>query len=323
MADDADPVYRIGRNVSTPVLLHKVDPEYSAEARAEKIQGTALYTGIVGKSGKLRDIELLSPVGYGLDEKGLEAIQQWVFKPGEKDGTPASVRVTIEVNFRLGGFSFDTKAEQERTSFNSAVHDLQRQPANQRARETIEKLAAQKYPAAMALLGEWMIDGTNVPKNIPGGVELIRKAADKNDANGLYALAVAYSRGLGLPMDTEKGLKLFRDASTHGSPAAQLYLGSRYETGDGAIKADKERARYYFRLCAARGNTECAFRLGKLLMPVEGESKGDAVQAVAWLELASDGSVGEAGSLAQSLRGKLSPEEAQMAEKLKAQLLRH
>ena len=72
-ADD-DPVLRVGNGVSTPKVLHKVNPEYSSEAKREGIQGTALYTVIVDKGGKARDVELLSPIGYGLDEKGFEEI---------------------------------------------------------------------------------------------------------------------------------------------------------------------------------------------------------------------------------------------------------
>jgi hypothetical protein len=44
---------------------------------------------------------VLRGVGYGLDEKALEAVAQWKFRPGAKDGKPVTVAATIEVNFRL------------------------------------------------------------------------------------------------------------------------------------------------------------------------------------------------------------------------------
>jgi outer membrane biosynthesis protein TonB len=40
-------------------------------------------------------------MGLGLDEKALDAVAQWLFKPGTKDGKPVPVRATFEINFRL------------------------------------------------------------------------------------------------------------------------------------------------------------------------------------------------------------------------------
>jgi periplasmic protein TonB len=40
-------------------------------------------------------------LGLGLDEKAIEAVRQWKFKPGMKDGKPIAVQVLVDVNFRL------------------------------------------------------------------------------------------------------------------------------------------------------------------------------------------------------------------------------
>jgi hypothetical protein len=42
----------------------------------------------------------------------------------------------------------------------------------------------------MALVGEWMVDGQRVPKDFPGGVDLIRKAADKYEKSALFSLGL-------------------------------------------------------------------------------------------------------------------------------------
>lgn len=94
-------VFRVGGGVSAPVVLYKVDPEYSEEARKAKYSGTVVLQLIVDASGKARDIRVVRSLGLGLDEKAIEAVNKWKFRPGVKNGQPVAVQATIEVNFRL------------------------------------------------------------------------------------------------------------------------------------------------------------------------------------------------------------------------------
>jgi periplasmic protein TonB len=93
--------YRIGGGVSPPRILSKVEPEYSEEARKAKFQGTVLLYVVVDEKGNPRDIKILRPLGLGLDQKAVEAVEKWKFSPGLKDGKPVPVQAQIEVNFRL------------------------------------------------------------------------------------------------------------------------------------------------------------------------------------------------------------------------------
>lgn len=94
-------VYRIGGGVSAPSLIYKVEPEYSEEARKAKHQGTVLLAVVVDASGAPQNIRVVRAIGLGLDEKAIEAVNKWRFKPGLKDGKPVAVAANIEVNFRL------------------------------------------------------------------------------------------------------------------------------------------------------------------------------------------------------------------------------
>jgi len=51
--------------------------------------------------GMAKDIKVVKSLGYGLDEKAVEAVRKWRFEPAEKDGRPVAVQVNIEVSFRL------------------------------------------------------------------------------------------------------------------------------------------------------------------------------------------------------------------------------
>ncbi|MDP9055251.1 MAG: energy transducer TonB [Acidobacteriota bacterium] len=94
-------VFKVGGGVSTPAVIFKVDPEYSEEARKAKYSGTVMLAVVVDSDGHARDIHVVKSLGMGLDEKAIEAVEKWKFKPGMKGGQAVNVRATIEVNFRL------------------------------------------------------------------------------------------------------------------------------------------------------------------------------------------------------------------------------
>ena len=92
---------RVGNGVTAPVLAAKKEPEYSEEARVAKIQGTVVLSIVIGVDGHASNATLARSVGFGLDEKALDAVMQWEFKPGTLNGLPVPVQAQIEVNFRL------------------------------------------------------------------------------------------------------------------------------------------------------------------------------------------------------------------------------
>lgn len=94
-------IYRISGNISPPKVLRKVEPEYSDEARAAKLAGTVVIYVEIGPDGRAHNTRVIRTLGLGLDEQAMEAILQWHFQPGLKDGRPVTVMATIEVNFRL------------------------------------------------------------------------------------------------------------------------------------------------------------------------------------------------------------------------------
>ena len=95
-------VYRVGGGISAPVPINSVEAEFSDEARRAKYQGVCLIQMIVDAQGNPQNPRVVRPLGMGLDEKALEAVRKYRFKPAMKDGrTPVPVMITVEVNFRL------------------------------------------------------------------------------------------------------------------------------------------------------------------------------------------------------------------------------
>jgi protein TonB len=93
--------YHIGGEVSAPVLISKIEPEYSEEARKAKYSGSVLLSIVVDQNGLPRDIKVVRPLGLGLDQKAIEAVMKWRFRPGMKGGRAVPVQAQVEVSFRL------------------------------------------------------------------------------------------------------------------------------------------------------------------------------------------------------------------------------
>jgi TonB family protein len=92
-ADSASPGF--------PLVVYKKDAEYAEEARKAKYQGTVVLTVTIDDTGAVTDLRVSHSVGLGLDEKAIEAVKQWKFKPGMKDGKPVAMQARVDVSFRL------------------------------------------------------------------------------------------------------------------------------------------------------------------------------------------------------------------------------
>jgi TonB family protein len=79
--------------------LYAPEPAFSEAARALKFQGTATLAVVINKDGSPSHIRILQPLGAGLDAKAVQAVQNWKFKPAERNGEPVAVVIAVETNF--------------------------------------------------------------------------------------------------------------------------------------------------------------------------------------------------------------------------------
>ena len=86
---------------TSPVLIHRVEPEYTEEALDAKIEGEVVLSTTIGADGVPADIKVVRKLGYGLDDKAVECLKAWRFKPATSHGEPVPTRATVEMNFRL------------------------------------------------------------------------------------------------------------------------------------------------------------------------------------------------------------------------------
>jgi protein TonB len=92
---------KIGGGVSAPVVLFAPEPEFSEEARKAKVAGNVLVYLQVDTSGHPTHVHVLRGIGLGLDEKAVEAVRQYKFKPAMENGHPVPVEMNVEVNFQI------------------------------------------------------------------------------------------------------------------------------------------------------------------------------------------------------------------------------
>lgn len=83
------------------VIPPQANAEYSDKARRKHVEGTVLLSLLVTTDGKPADIKVIRSLGDGLDEKAVEAVQQWRFHPAMKDGNPVDQTISVEVSFHL------------------------------------------------------------------------------------------------------------------------------------------------------------------------------------------------------------------------------
>ncbi len=95
--------YRPGTGgVGYPECLYCPRPNYSDEARKAKYQGLVLLSAIITPDGRATNIQVIRGPGLGLEEKAIESVRGWRFKPASGPGGRAvPTLVQIEVNFRL------------------------------------------------------------------------------------------------------------------------------------------------------------------------------------------------------------------------------
>jgi TonB family protein len=88
--------------VGYPSCLYCPEPQYSEDARKAKFQGIVVLQVIIQPDGHATNIQVVKGAGLGLDEKAIEAVKMWRFKPAVgPNGTPVATITPIEVNFRL------------------------------------------------------------------------------------------------------------------------------------------------------------------------------------------------------------------------------
>ncbi len=175
-------LYRVGGRISPPVVLHLVNAEFSDEARRAKYQGACLLSLIVDAQGNPQNIHVVRALGMGLDEKAIEAIRQYKFKPAMKDGTtPVPVQIIVEVEFRL--YARNKPVPSSAPSFDTV-------PGNVSPPQLLNYIAPKysHHARRTGISGECVIGLTVDTQGIPQNVHVVRSLEPSLDENAVEAV---------------------------------------------------------------------------------------------------------------------------------------
>jgi TonB family protein len=311
----------VSSDVAAPSLISKVEPEYTKEAREKKLSGNVLLSIVVGADGVPSDIKVVSPLGLGLDEKAIQAVSRWRFRPGTKSGVPVPVKAQVEVSFKLCNPSCGSpelaRDEKARSLVNTAVHqlrgDLDGKADPKAAFQTMQKAADMDYGPAETRLGQFYLSGTGTPVDNKKAAEVFDRAAFHGDAEGEYELGKLYNTGAGVERDQTMAIKLFTRAAGKDLPEAEFALGVASELGRGTPQ-DLPQALKWYRKSAEQGFSVAQLRLAKMLW-TGAAGKQNQVAALEWALLAERSGLKEASSDVQQFRSAMPADRIAEAEK--------
>jgi TonB family protein len=96
-----DDTKHVAGNISAPVVVKRIEPQYTDAARKARIGGTAVLQTVVKTDGTAKVLKIVRPLPYGLTESAIHALEQWTFTPAMENGKAIPVSMLAEIVFNL------------------------------------------------------------------------------------------------------------------------------------------------------------------------------------------------------------------------------
>lgn len=82
-----------------PVSIKRLSPDYPTDLNDYSISGSVVLRVIVDEKGKTKVVDIVTPMGFGLDQAAIDAVHRWEYEPAKRDGMPVKVYVRVQFNF--------------------------------------------------------------------------------------------------------------------------------------------------------------------------------------------------------------------------------
>jgi TonB family protein len=92
---------QFGGDITQPLMILRNDPEYTTQARTDKVEGAVTVSLVVDEHGVPQHVQVARGLGDGLDEKAVEAAKKDRFSPARQNGNPVAVFLYVPIDFKL------------------------------------------------------------------------------------------------------------------------------------------------------------------------------------------------------------------------------
>jgi TonB family protein len=89
-----------GGQLTPPMKIRDVRPRYRQEWHAARLEGIVLMQARIGTDGKVKTVDVISPVNADLEDEAIAAVSQWQFTPTYLNCEPIEVQMFVTVQFK-------------------------------------------------------------------------------------------------------------------------------------------------------------------------------------------------------------------------------
>jgi len=82
-----------------PISTRRLTPGYPEDLNEYAIAGSVVLRVIIDEKGRTKVVDIVTPMGFGLDQAAINAVNRWEYAPAKRDGNPVKVYVRVQFNF--------------------------------------------------------------------------------------------------------------------------------------------------------------------------------------------------------------------------------
>lgn len=97
----AETIPKLRSGIEAPKCVFCPNPGFTREARLERVNDFAIFDLTINAEGRVVGVQIVRPLGYGLEDSAIDLLYTWRFRPAHRQGQPIAVQIPVEVTFKI------------------------------------------------------------------------------------------------------------------------------------------------------------------------------------------------------------------------------